>query len=133
MFFDYATLYHANHDTIPSPQVFTLSDQDIEDFIVFLDNKGYTYETETSKYFNDMINMAKHEDLDSTIIASFESMRSSLKPSYKDAIRRNIEEVKEMLGAEIVERYYFQQGRIAYMLRFDKELEQAIQIMQTKK
>jgi hypothetical protein len=80
-----------------------------------------------------MINMAKHEDLDSTIIASFESMRSSLKPSYKDAIRRNIEEVKEMLGAEIVERYYFQQGRIAYMLRFDKELEQAIQIMQTKK
>jgi hypothetical protein len=60
-------------------------------------------------------------------------MRSSLKPSYKDAIRRNIEEVKEMLGAEIVERYYFQQGRIAYMLRFDKELEQAIQIMQTKK
>ena len=133
MFFDYATQYRTIHDTIPPPQLFTLSNQDIEDFIQFLDDKGYTYETETSKYFNDMINMAKHEDLDSTIIASFESMRPRLNPSYKEAILRNIEEVKEMLGAEIVERYYFQRGRMAYLLRFDKELEQAIQIMQTKK
>ena len=125
MFFDYATRYHRLHDTIAAPEVFTLTDEEIEDFCRFLDEKGFTYETETSKYFADMIDMARHEDIDSTTLAALEALQPVLKPSFREAIARNIDEVKQMLGSEIVLRYYYQKGQIAYQLRFDKELERA--------
>ena len=125
MFFDYATRYHRLHDSIAAPEVFTLTDKEIEDFCRFLNEKEFTYETETSKYFADMLDMARHEDIDSTTMAALEALQPALKPSFREAIARNIEEVKQMLGSEIVLRYYYQKGQIAYQLRFDKELEKA--------
>ncbi|MGM9810676.1 MAG: S41 family peptidase [Paludibacteraceae bacterium] len=127
MFFDYATRYHRLHDTIAAPEVFTLTDEEIEDFCRFLDEKGFTYETETSKYYAEVLDMARHEDIDSTTLAALEALQPALKPSFREAIARNIDEVKQMLGSEIVLRYYYQKGQIAYQLRFDKELERAIE------
>lgn len=125
-FFDYATRYHRQHDSIAGPKAFTLTDADIEDFCRFLDERGFRYDTETSKFFADMIKMAKHEDFDSATIAQLEALEPMLKPDFREAIRRNQEEVKEMLGTEIVLRYYYQKGQAAYQLRFDKELKRAL-------
>lgn len=125
-FFDYATRYHRQHDSIAGPKAFTLTDADIEDFCRFLDERGFRYDTETSKFFADMIKMAKHEDFDSATIAQLEALEPMLKPDFREAIRRNQEEVKEMLGTEIVLRYYYQRGQAAYQLRFDKELKRAL-------
>ena len=125
-FFDYATRYHRQHDSIAHPKTFTLSDEEIEDFCRFLDERGFSYETETSKFFDDMLKMAKHEDIDSATISKLEALGPMLKPDFREAIRRNIDEVKEMLGSEIVLRYYYQKGQAAYQLRFDKELKKAL-------
>lgn len=133
MFFDYATRYHRLHDSIAAPEVFTLTDEEIEDFCRFLDEKEFTYETETSKFFADMLDMARHEDIDSTTMAALEALQPALKPSFREAIARNIEEVKQMLGSEIVLRYYYQKGQIAYQLRFDKELEKAKALLNSHK
>lgn len=125
-FFDYATRYHRQHDSIAGPKAFTLTDADIEDFCRFLDERGFRYDTETSKFFADMVKMAKHEDFDSATIAQLEALEPMLKPDFREAIRRNQEEVKEMLGTEIVLRYYYQRGQAAYQLRFDNELKRAL-------
>ncbi|MBO4665266.1 MAG: S41 family peptidase [Paludibacteraceae bacterium] len=128
MFFDYSVQYRRLHDSVAQPEVYEVSDADIEDFCRFLEEKEFTYETETSKYFKDMMEMAKVEDIDSATLAQLEAIAPQLKPSFQVAIQRNKEEVKEMLGAEIMERYYFQKGRIAYLLRFDKELKRALEV-----
>lgn len=126
-FFDYATRYHRLHDSIADPHTFQLTDGEIEDFCIWLDGKGFKYETETGKYFAEMIKVAKHEDLDSAVIARLEALQPVLTPDFRDAIRRNKEEVKQMLGSEIVLRYYYQRGQAAFNLRFDKELHRALQ------
>lgn len=126
MFFDYATRYHREHATIAAPAVFELTDAEIEDFCRFLDEKKFTYETETSKFFHDMVKMAEHEDIDSATVATLKALEPKLKPSFREAIERNKDEVKQMLGAEIVERYYYQKGRSEFMLREDKEVKRAI-------
>ncbi len=126
MFFDYATQYHRLHDTIAAPEVFALTDQDIEDFCRFLDEQEFTYETETGKYFRDVLEMARHEDIDSTTLASLEALLPQLQPSFREAIYRNLDEVKSLLGSEIVLRYYYQRGQAAYQLRFDDELKRAL-------
>ncbi len=125
-FFDYATRYHRLHDSIAAPQEYTVTDADIEDFCRFLDERKFKYETETGKFFADMIKMAKHEDIDSTTLAQLEALEPMLMPDFREAIERNKDEVKEMLGSEIVLRYYYEKGQAAYNLRFDDELKRAL-------
>ena len=126
-FFDYATRYHREHDSIADPKQFEVTDEMLEEFCAWLDEQGFTYETETSKFFADMLKMAKHEDIDSSTIAQLEALEPVLRPDFRAAISRNKEEVKQMLGAEIVLRYYYQKGQAAYNLRFDKEVKRALQ------
>ena len=49
-FFDYATRYHRLHDSIADPKSFEVTDEILEDFCAFLDERGFTYETETGKF-----------------------------------------------------------------------------------
>ena len=128
-FFDYATRFHRLHDSIAAPQIFELTDDDIEDFCRFLDEYGFKYETETSKFFSDMIKMAEHEDIDSATIAHLRELEPILTPDFRTAIARNKEEVKRMLGSEIVLRYFYQKGQAAFNLRFDPELSRALTII----
>ena len=124
--FDYATRYHRLHDSIAAPQEFELTDEEIEDFCNWLDEHGFTYETETSKFFSDMIRMAEHEDIDSTTLEKLKAFEPELTPDFREAIRRNIDEVKHLLGNEIVLRYYYQRGQAAYQLRYDPEFHRAL-------
>lgn len=126
MFFDYATQYKQKHESIAKLDSFQLTEQDIEDFCQFLSERGFLYETETSKYFTNVIEMAQMEDIDSTTLASLKALKEQMNPSYRDAIYRNIDEIKRLLGSEIVLRYYYQRGDIAYQLRYDKEFHRAI-------
>lgn len=128
LFFDYATRYRLRHDTLPAaPAQFTPDDATMEDFRRFLEERNFTYETETSKYFADVLEMAQHEDIDSLTLQSLEEMKLRLTASWQDAFDRRKEAVREMLGREIVERYFFQHGVYAYNLRYDKELARALE------
>ena len=133
LFFDYATMYHRQHPTIAPAKDFTLSDEDIEDFCKFLDTKEFKYETETGRYFKELLEVATNEDLDSTTLASLKALQPLLTMDYRQAIERNRTEIEEWLGGEIVKRYYYQRGYSAYMLRFDPELKRAIEEITTTK
>ena len=79
----------------------------------------------------DVLEMARNEDIDSTMLAQLSAIETQLSTiNYREAINRNLDEVKEFLGADIVERYSFQKGRAAYLLRFDKELKRAIESLE---
>ena len=133
LFFDYATMYHRQHTAIAPATEFTLTDEDIEDFCKFLDTKDFKYETETGRYFKELLKMASNEDIDSTTLAQLQAFEPILTMDYRQAIARNKEEIKEWLGSEIIKRYYYQRGHYAYMLRFDPELQRAIQEITTQK
>ena len=127
MFFDYANRYYRQHANIAPAADFQLTDQDIEDFCQFLKEKNFSYETETGRHLGELIKMAKQEDIDSTLLAELEAFQPRLSEDYRTAIERNITEVEEMLGGEIVKRYYYHRGYYAYMLRYDKEFKRAIE------
>lgn len=127
LFFDYATRYYRQHTSIPSPLEFTLTDDDIEDFCRFLDERHFTYETETGRYFRELMKVAENEDLDSVLLAELKAWQPRLTMDYRAAIQRNREEFEMLLGSEIIKRYYYQRGNYAYTLRFDKELKRAIE------
>ena len=125
-FFRYATTYHRTHDSIAPAADFVVDSLMLEDFCHYLDSAKFAYETETSKYFTELMKIARDEDLDSTTMAELKAFEPRLKPNYHDAIFRNREEVARLLGAEIVLRYYYQKGQLCYNLRYDKLLKAAL-------
>ena len=127
MFFDYANHYYRQHASIAPAADFQLTDLDIEDFCQFLKEKNFSYETETGRHLGELIKMAKQEDIDSTLLAELEAFQPRLSEDYRTAIERNRTEVEEMLGGEIVKRYYYHRGYYDYMLRYDKEFKRAIE------
>jgi carboxyl-terminal processing protease len=133
LFFDYATRYRATHPTIAPVKEFALTDEDIEDFCAFLDEEKFVYETETSKYFTEMLEMAQHEDLDSALIAQLKAFEPQLQPSFREAIARHKADVLELLEAEIIERYYYQKGRIEYLIKNDKDVKRALEVLRSER
>ncbi len=127
LFFDYANLYYKQHPTIAPATEFRLTDSDLDDFCQFLDKKQFSYETETGRHLGELIKMAKQEDIDSTLLAELEAFQPRLSEDYRTAIQRNREEVEEMLGGEIIKRYYYHHGYYAYMLRYDKQIQRALE------
>ena len=128
-FFDYANRYRQTHNGIAPPDKFEVSDEELERFMQFLEEKKFVYETETSRYLDDLLEVAEKEDIDSLSMQAMTLLRKTLRPSFRDAIMRHKDEVKMLLGADIVERYYFQKGRVEFMLRDDKALKKASEIL----
>lgn len=135
LFFDYATDYQFAHAELPMPSArinasdTTLTEERkalLEDFEQFLAKKEFTYETETSKYFADVLRFAEQEDLDSAMMADLRTMKERLTTTYHDALWKHADEVLNFLEAEIASRYYYQEGRTCISLRRDKELLRAI-------
>lgn len=127
LFFDYATRYYRQHPSVAPATDFQLTDSDLENFCLFLDEKKFTYETETGRNLGELIKMAKQEDLDSTLLAELEAFKPRLTVDYRAAIQRNREEVEKLLGSEIIKRYYYHRGYYAYMLRYDNQLTRALE------
>ena len=53
--------YIKNHKTIPSPDTFSLSDADYEDFTNTVIANGFKYDRESGKYFSNLVKVAKFE------------------------------------------------------------------------
>lgn len=129
LFFDYANRYYRQHPTIAPVTNFQLTDSDIESFCQFLDEKHFSYETETGRHLGELIDMAKQEDIDSTLLAELEAFQPRLTVDYRVAIQRNRAEVEQLLGGEIIKRYYYHRGYYEYLLRYDKELKRALEVI----
>jgi len=142
LYFDYATRYRLTHDSIPpldtrlhsdgvygsqDGRYFALDSTDLADFEAFLKEKNFTYETETSRYFADLLRFAHQEDLDSATVASLEGMKDKLTSDYHTALWKHRTDVLEALESEIASRYYFQDALAIVALRRDPVLLHAME------
>lgn len=136
LYFDYATRYRLQHDSIAplatrldgtEQGCFALDSTDLVDFENYLQEKNFIYETETSRYFTDLLRFARQEDLDSATVAGLEQLRTKMTTDYHAALWKHRDEVLEQLESEIASRYYFQVAPTIIALRRDPVLQTALQ------
>ena len=138
LFFDYATRYHRLHESIlplntrldrttENGQFCALDSTDLVDFEQFLQEKNFTYETETSRYFADLLRFAHQEDLDSITVANLEQLKDKLTSDYHSALWKHKEEVLDALESEIASRYFYQTAPAIIALRRDPVLKRALE------
>lgn len=128
-YFDFATQYFTKHPSIPKPSEFVLSDDDFNAFINYLKDQKFTYTSQTEKYFQELLDVAGYEGLDTIAKAEFDALKAKLLPDITKNIEANKAEITELLSLEIIKRYYFQKGEIEFSLRSDKDLKKSLEIL----
>jgi len=127
LIFDFATKYSVENATIASPEEFDVTDDIYNQFIVFVKENNFVYESDSQEELDDLIEHAKKDKYYGLAEKEFEALKTKLAPNFdKDAAEFN-EEVKELLQDEIVSRYYYQKGAIRAAISDDKGIKKAIE------
>jgi carboxyl-terminal processing protease len=129
-FFDFANQYQHKHKTLPKPSEFTVSDHLFKEFKNFLNGKDTDYKTQTEMLLEALAEVAKGEDYFDAIQQELELVKKQLFHDKDSDMDKNKAEIKNILGLELVNRYYFQKGAVEFVLRNDNEVKKAIEILQ---
>jgi carboxyl-terminal processing protease len=132
LIFDYATKYRNTHPKAIDPKTLVLSDEEYNDFIKYLAGKNYTYSTISEKMLNSLKTEATKEKQFTEIQAEYDILKAKMVSSKKNDLQIHKAEIKQVLENEIASRYAYEKGRYEANFKYDKELAEAVKIMQDK-
>ncbi|MBN3521773.1 S41 family peptidase [Algoriphagus lutimaris] len=127
--FDFATKYARAHPEIPSPSEFSISDEEYEEFVKWLDGKEYDYTTYLEKSVEDLMELAEKETYYDEIKAQIEAINTKVHHSKEQDLINHQKEIRKILTEEIVSRYYFQEGMIEASLNDDPAVTEAVNFL----
>ncbi|MES2269006.1 MAG: S41 family peptidase [Bacteroidota bacterium] len=130
--FDYATKYRNTHPQPIDPRSFTLTDEGYADFTKYLEGKNYTYSTISEKMLSSLKTEATKEKQFTEIQAEYDALKAKMAASKKNDLQLHKAEIKQVLENEIASRYAYEKGRYEANFKYDKELAEAVKVMQDK-
>jgi carboxyl-terminal processing protease len=127
--FNYATIYHQSHDSIASATMFSLNDSEYAAFILWLNEKEFTYNTNTEDIYKDLIQASKDENYYEEVEDDLLSLKGLISERKRGDLTKYKSEIIELLNNEIVSRYYYQTGRIENTLANDPYIDKAKEVL----
>ena len=129
--FDWVVDYISKHPTIASPREFHLTDTEFEDFKQQVVKSGFTYDPVSEKQLKDLIETTKAEGYYDQAREAFDLLESKLRHDVATDMDKHSDLLRQMLELEIIAAYYYQAGSIEAGLKYDKQLKEAIRLLQS--
>src|SRR5246127_1893953 len=127
LIFDFVTQYVIKNPKLNGDaQTFTISDNDYSDFITFLKDKDYSYKTNSEEDLEVLKKSAENDKYFADIENEFNQLQKKLMDRKKDDLQKFKPEIKRMIDDEIVSRFYYLSGRVAASLKWDTDIQTAI-------
>jgi len=127
LIFDFATKFASENATIATPEEFEVNDDIYSQFIGFVKENNFTYESDSQAELDDLIEHAKKEKYYGMAQKEFEALNAKLAPDFDKDSEAFSDEIKDLLQDEIVSRYYYQKGAIRAAINDDKGIKKAIE------
>ena len=127
--FDYATYFNSKTEKIASPEEYTIAPEVYSDFIQFVKNEDFKYESKTEEELDNLLEVAKREKYYDISKDEFEKLKLKLGHNLDQDMEHFRKEISELLTDEIVSRYYYQKGAIKAALRDDSDIKKALDIL----
>ncbi|MCM1517424.1 MAG: S41 family peptidase [Pseudoflavonifractor sp.] len=128
--FDYATRYAAAHPTIAPAEEFTITDEMFADFKKTIDPEKFQYDRVCETSLGSLKEIVKGEGyMNDSVAAQFAILEGMLKHDLNHDLDLNRKAIEEILGPEIIKRYYYQRGEIIENLKHDETLDRAAEIL----
>lgn len=129
--FEYVNVFEKQHPEIASAKEFRLSDEDYKGFVKFLSDKEYHYDTETEKLFTVLSKVSEEEDY-KEIDKELKALKSAIAKSKNNDLMKYKSIISNFIESEIVERYYYDSGRIEHEVFTDEDVKSAIDLLNSK-
>ena len=127
--FDFATNYYWAHPDIKSPEQFKFTDQDYSDFKTFLLNRKFSYKTSTEESLNELITNAKKEKYYDIHKDLFNDLENDIAHNLDQDLKMFRSEITDLIEDEIISRYFYENGAIAWTIQNDDQLLKARDIL----
>ena len=128
---NYEVDYIAKHPTIAPAKDFALTDADYEEFKARVLKADFKYDRETEKYLKDLMKLARFEGYYDDAKPEFDALAKKLSHNVANDLDYNKQYIKRLLENDIVAAYYYQGGAIRNSLRYDKQVKEAVRLLNT--
>lgn len=128
---NYEVDYIAKHPTIAPAKDFALTDADYEEFKACVLKADFKYDRETEKYLKDLMKLARFEGYYDDAKPEFDALAKKLSHNVAKDLDYNKQYIKRLLENDIVAAYYYQGGAIRNSLRYDKQVKEAVRLLNT--
>ncbi|NRA49304.1 MAG: S41 family peptidase [Phaeodactylibacter sp.] len=125
LIFDFVTAHFSSVDSVVAVEEYQFDD--FQAFVDYLDTRSFQYDTESEKLLKKLVKAGKNDGYD--LKAEIATIQEGIKSSKKDALQRNEAIIVDLIEKEVATRYYYQKGKIKMGLRNDKEIEDAITLL----
>ena len=129
--FDYVVDYIAKHPTIAPAREFHLTEADWQEFKERVIKSGFTYDPVSKKQFAELVKTAKFEGYYEEAKADFDRLESRLSHDVAYELEKHKAVLMQILEAEIIPAYYYQSGAIEAGLAYDKQVKEAVRLLQS--
>ncbi|MFT4062925.1 MAG: S41 family peptidase [Edaphocola sp.] len=130
--FDYATHYFHKHAQIAPAEQYGFTDTDFDDFVKWLGDKDYSYQSESEQLLNSLKKTAEKEKYFDNVKTEYTALAAKLAHDKRQDLIKNKTEVSNLLANEIVSRYHYQRGRaVNRMKQNDEQLGKAIAVLES--
>jgi carboxyl-terminal processing protease len=131
LIFNYATEFRAKTNEIPSAKTFSLSDQQYNEFISFVEQAKFDYTTKSEEQLAELETVSKKEKYYANVSADYEKLKAKLVAKKKTDLITFKSEIKQLIESEIACRYYYQDGRVEASFKYDDDIKEALKVLQS--
>lgn len=129
--FDYATQYYYSNK-LESTEDFIFTDTNFKEFLIFIKDNNFDYETESEKLFSKAMRKTSEENFKDNIDLSFKQLMTDIEKAKENMLFAKKEEIVVLLSDEILKRYFYRDGMYSYHLNHSKEIIKAVSILKNK-
>lgn len=127
--FEFANQLYLNRPTAKELTDVTISDEDLRQFVAYLETKGFEHGKMTLESLDMVEKMAKFEGYEEVSKEAFEKLREVLKPSLSRSIKASQEQIRLMMQGTLAQHYFGHEGRYAVTLLKDPTVIGAMDIL----
>ncbi|MDY0076219.1 MAG: S41 family peptidase [Bacteroidales bacterium] len=127
--FKFANQFAQKHKSIAKTEDFEITEEIYTDFLNYLEENNFSYITESERMIENMRRIADQEAYKDAIETQLHALEEQLTTYKKNDLQKHRGEIEELLKMEIVQRYYYQKGKIISALQDDPELQTAFDIL----
>jgi carboxyl-terminal processing protease len=130
--FDFATKYYWEHPDIKNPENFSFTDKDYENFKSYLIGRNFSYKTVTEESLNELISNAKKEKYYELHKDLFDDLEKDVTHSIDHDLTTFRAEITDLLEDELISRYFYEQGAIAWTIKKDEQVNKALETLNNR-
>ena len=127
--FDYATKFKIEHPSIANAKDFKISDETYQDFLAYLKDAKFSYQTQYERTLEVLKKQAVKENSFEEVKNEFTALEAAIKENKSAEFTKYQDEIKKVLKVEIVSRYYYMAGEVETSLDKDLDLDKATEVL----